>query len=69
MLYLCCWLCRVFVHEKTNKCTNCYNFLTPDKQIELLNDVGSQYMLVDLLDRGSLIFPSLTVIDCVNIIY
>ena len=55
--------------KKTNKCTNCYNFLTTDKQMELLNDVGSQYILVDLLDRGSLMFPSLTVIDCVNIIY
>ena len=34
--------------KKTNKCTNCYNILTTDKQFELLNDVGSQYILVDL---------------------
>ena len=70
MPYLCCWLCHVFVDEnKTNKCTNCCNFLTTDKRMELLNYVGSQYILVNLLDSGSLMSPSLTVIDCVNIIY
>ena len=35
--------------KKTNICTNCYNYLTTDKQMELLNDVGSQYILVDSL--------------------
>ena len=52
--------CAVFSYmKKANKCTNCYNFLTTDKQMENLNDVGSQYILVDLLDRSSLMFHHL----------
>ena len=55
--------------KKSNKCLDCQNFLTIDKHLELVNDVGSQYILVDLLDRGSLKYPSLAVIECVNTIY
>ena len=54
-------------HKKSKQC--CYNFLTTDKQMEIIYDIGSQYILIDLLDRGSLKYPSIAVIICVKILY
>ena len=55
--------------KKSNACADCHNFLTSEKQMEVVNDMGSQFILIDLLDRGSLKYPSIAVIDCVNIVY
>ena len=48
--------------KKTNKCTNCYNFLTTDKQMENLNDVGSQYIVWRLNILHELV---MTVSNCI----
>ena len=48
-------------------CTDCQNFLTSPKDIEVDNDTG--FSLIDLLDRGSLKYPSESVFESVLIIY
>ena len=55
--------------KKSNGCPYCQDFLTTDKSLEVNNDVGSQYTLIDLVDRGSLKYPSRCVVDCVVILY
>ena len=60
----------VFSYLKKSKgCPYCHDFLTTDKPLEVNNDVGSQYTLIDLVDRGSLKYPSRCVVDCVCILY
>ena len=44
--------------KKSNGCQSCHHLLTSDKLQEVTNDVGSQYTLIDLVDRGSLKYPS-----------
>ena len=61
MSLLCCWVCSFLLYQKSNPCPDCNNFLTTDKTMQVSNDVGSQYILVDLLDSD--------VIDCATIIY
>ena len=39
------------------------------KLVVCYNDVGSQYTLIDLVDRGSLKYPSRCVVKCVKIVY
>ena len=69
MPYLCRWVCRVFVPKKSNACADCHNFLTTEKQMEVVNDMGSQFIIIELLDRGSLKYPSIAVSECAKIVY
>ena len=55
--------------KKSNGCQSCHHLLTSDKLLEVNNDVGSQYTLIDLVDRGSLKYPSRYVVKCVCILY
>ena len=54
--------------KKSNACADCHNFLTTEKQIEVVNDMGSQFILNELLDRGSLKYPSIAVSECAKIV-
>ena len=54
----------LFFHT-SKQCCHRYKFLTTDKEKEIINDIGSQYILIDLLDRCSLEYPSIAVIECV----
>ena len=55
--------------KKSIGCPYCQDLLTTDKSLEVNNDVGSQYTLIDLVDRGSLNYASRCVVDCVGILY
>ena len=55
--------------KKSSGCRTCHGLLTSDKLLEVNNDVGSQYTLIDLIDRGSLKYPSRCVVKCVKIVY
>ena len=55
--------------KKSSGCRTCNGLLTSDKLLEVNNDVGSQYTLTDLVDRGSLRYPSRCVVKCVKIVY
>ena len=53
--------------KKSNACADCHNLLTTEKQMEVVNDMGSQFILIELLDRGSLKYPSIAVSECVKL--
>ena len=53
--------------NKSSGCRTCHGLLTSDKLLEVNNDVGSQYTLIDLVDIGSLKYPSRCVVNCVNL--
>ena len=55
--------------KKSSGCLSCHNFLTTNKPLEVNNEVGSQYTLIDLADRGSLKYPSHSVVECLFIFY
>ena len=55
--------------KKSSGCQSCHGLLTSDKLLEVNNDVGFQYTLIDLVDRGSLKYPSRYVVKCVTIVY
>ena len=55
--------------KKSNGCHSCQDLLSSDKHLEVNNDVGSQHILIDLVDRGSLKYPSAYVVKCVVIMY
>ena len=43
--------------NKSNGCSMCRDFLTTDKSIQVEDDMGNQFRLIELLDRGSLKYP------------
>ena len=45
------------------------HLLTSDRLLDVNNDVGSQYTLINLVDRGSLKYPSSCVVKSVTILY
>ena len=47
------------------KCPDCLKFLTEDKVIEFV-DYESAYTLIEIIDRGSLKWPSRPVIDVIS---
>ena len=53
--------------KRFQHCIDCENFLTFPKEIEIYNDTG--FSLIDLLDRGSLKYPSESVYESVVIMY
>ena len=54
--------------KKSSGCRTCHGLLTSDKLLEVNNDVGSQFTQIDLVDRGSLKYPSRCVVKCVKIV-
>ena len=42
----------------SNGCSMCRDFLTTDKSIRVEDDMGNQFRQIELLDRGSLKYPS-----------
>ena len=59
----------LLLHKKSNTCQSCHDLLTTDRLLEVNNDVGSQYTLINLVDRGSLKYPSSCVVKSVTILY
>ena len=59
----------VFSYLKKHSGRICYGLLTSGKFLEVNNDVGSQYTLIDLVDRGSLKYASRCMVKCVKIVY
>ena len=59
----------ILLPEESSGCRTCHGLLTSDKLLEVNNDVGSQYTLIDLVDRRSLKYPSRCVVKYVKIAY
>ena len=55
--------------KKSSGCLSCHYFLTTNKPLEVNNNFGSQYTLIDLVDRGSLKYTSHNVVECLFILY
>ena len=55
--------------KKSNGCQSCHEFLTTNNYLEVNNDIGSEYSLIELVDRGSLKYPSPLVIESVSTLY
>ena len=53
--------------NKSTDCRDCHNFLTSPKDIQVLNDTG--FSMIELLDRGSLKYPSELVYQALIIMY
>ena len=55
--------------NKSNGCPLCRDFLTTEKSIQVNDDISNQFRLFELLDRGSLKYPSTCVIEISKIMY
>ena len=56
----------VYVYYKhSDKCQSCLSFLTEDKEMEIEEPSDSKYRLIQIIDRGSLKWPSSCVIDAI----
>ena len=55
--------------NESNGCPMYKDFLETEKSIQVNDDIGNQFRLIELLDRGSLKYPSTCVIDITKIIY
>ena len=51
--------------KKSNHCQACLSFLTEDKEMEIVGSLDSAYTLLQLIDRGSLKWPSYCVIEAI----
>ena len=54
---------------KWKNCTECRFFLTEDKDLHIEEPLDSKYKLVEIIDRGSLEWPSDTVIESILILW
>ena len=54
---------------KSKNCTECRFFLTEDKDLHIEEPPDSKYKLVEIIDRGSLKWPSDTVIESILILW
>ena len=51
--------------KHSNKCQSCLSFLTEDKEMEIEEPSESKYRLIQIIDRGSLKWPSNDVIEAI----
>ena len=52
-------------YKHTNKCQSCFSFLTENKEMEIEELSKSKYRLIEIIDRGSLKWPSKDVIETI----
>ena len=55
--------------KKSNGYLLCRNFLTTNTSIQLNNDMDIQFRLIEFVDRGSLKYPSTSVIESAKVIF
>ena len=55
--------------KKSANCTLCRKFLVTEKSLQVDDDMGSQSILIELLDMGSLKYPSSHVLECIKVIF
>ena len=54
--------------KKSINCILCRKFLCTEKSLQVNDDMGSQSILIELLDRGSLKYPSSHVLECIKVL-
>ncbi|KAI6655342.1 Transposable element P transposase [Oopsacas minuta] len=52
-------------YKHSTKCQSCHLFLTENKEMEIEEPSDSEYRLIQIIDRGSLKWPSSDVIDAI----
>ena len=52
-------------YKHSTKCQSCLLFLTENKEMEIEEPSDSEYRLIQIIDRGSLKWPSSDVIDAI----
>ena len=52
-------------YKHSTKCQSCLSFLTGNKEMEIEEPLESEYRLIQIIDRGSLKWPSSDVIDAI----
>ena len=67
--HLYSWISVFSYSKKYNGCQFFHEFLTTDNYLEVNNDIGSEYSLIELIDRGCLEYPSPLVIKSVSTLY